>query len=285
MKIKELLEDGRKKLIQQNEPYRLSKILLKYLLKVDDNYLVVHQDEDVEQNIEEEFYKKINLLEKGKPVQYITNHQEFMKMKFYVDENVLIPQPDTEILVEEILNICRKQSYCSLRNKRSYRILDLCAGSGAIGISLAQYIENTYVIMSDISDKALEISKKNAMQNKVEDKCEFIHSDMFENIDGKFDIIVSNPPYIKTEVIKTLDKQVQNEPVIALDGGEDGLEFYRTIIRQAYKHLNASGILALEIGYDQKQEVLKLLKEGGKYKNIYSKKDLSGNDRVVICNV
>ena len=285
MKIKELLEDGRKNLIEYDEPYRLSKILIKYLLKIDDNYLVIHQDDDVEQNIEEEFYKKMNLLKTGKPIQYITNNQEFMKMKFYVDENVLIPQPDTEILVEEILDICKKQSSCSLTNKRSYRMLDLCTGSGAIGISLAKYMENNHVIMSDISDKALEISKKNAMQNKVEDKCEFVHSDMFENIGGKFDIIVSNPPYIKTDVIKILDKQVQNEPTVALNGGQDGLKFYRTIIQQAYKHLNTSGILALEIGYDQKQEVLKLLKESGKYKNIYSKKDLSGNDRVVICNV
>lgn len=285
MKIKEILEDGRRNLIEYDEPYKLSKMLLKHLLKIEDNYLIVHQDDDVEQNIEEEFYKKMNLLKMGKPIQYITNNQEFMKMKLYVDENVLIPQPDTEILVEEILNICQKQSSCSLQNKRSYRMLDLCTGSGAIGISLAKYIENNHVIMSDISDKALEISKKNAMQNKVEDKCEFIHSDMFENIDGKFDIIVSNPPYIKTEVIKTLDKQVQNEPIIALDGGEDGLEFYKSIIDQAYKYLNANGILALEIGYDQQQEVLKLLKKSGKYKNIYSKKDLSGNDRVVICNV
>ena len=283
MKIKELLEDGRKNLIEYDEPYRLSKILIKYLLKIDDNYLVIHQDDDVEQNIEEEFYKKMNLLKMGKPIQYITNNQEFMKMKFYVDENVLIPQPDTEILVEEILNICRKQSYCSLRNKRSYRILDLCAGSGAIGISLAQYIENTYVIMSDISDKALEISKKNAMQNKVENKCVFIKSDMFENIDGKFDIIVSNPPYIKTEVIKTLDKQVQNEPTIALDGGKDGLKYYRIIAEQAYQYLNKNGILALEIGYDQKEAVIRLLEEKGEYTDIYSKKDLAGNNRIIIC--
>lgn len=282
MKIKEILEDGRRNLIEYDEPYKLSKMLLKHLLKIEDNYLVVHQDDDVEQNIEEEFYKKMNLLEMGKPIQYITNNQEFMKMKFYVDENVLIPQPDTEILVEEILNICKKQSS---QNKRFYRMLDLCTGSGAIGISLAKYIENNHLIMSDISEKALEIAKKNTIQNHVEDKCEFIHSDMFKNINGKFDIIVSNPPYIKTDVIKTLDKQVQNEPIIALDGGEDGLEFYKSIIDQAYKYLNTNGILALEIGYDQKQEVLKLLKKSGKYKNIYSKKDLSGNDRVVICNV
>lgn len=280
MKIKELLEDGRKKLIQQNEPYRLSKILLKYLLKVDDNYLVVHQDEDVEQNIEEEFYKKINLLEKGKPVQYITNHQEFMKMKFYVDENVLIPQPDTEILVEEILDICKKQSS---QNKRFYRMLDLCTGSGAIGISLAKYVENSKITMSDISLKALEIAKKNATQNHVENKCVFIKSDMFENIDGKFDIIVSNPPYIKTEVIKTLDKQVQNEPTIALDGGKDGLKYYRIIAEQAYQYLNKNGILALEIGYDQKEAVIRLLEEKGEYTDIYSKKDLAGNNRIIIC--
>lgn len=159
----------------------------------------------------------------------------------------------------------------------------MCAGSGAIGISIAKYLVNVDVTMSDISKKALETAKKNAIKNNVEDKCKFIQSDMLENIEDKFDIIVSNPPYIKTEIIKELDIEVQNEPIIALDGGQDGLKFYRIIIEQAYKYLNKNGILALEIGYDQKEEVIKLLKESGKYKDIYSKQDLAGNDRIVVC--
>ena len=144
-------------------------------------------------------------------------------------------------------------------------------------------LENSKITMSDISLKALEIAKKNATQNHVENKCVFIKSDMFENIDGKFDIIVSNPPYIKTEVIKTLDKQVQNEPTIALDGGKDGLKYYRIIAEQAYQYLNKNGILALEIGYDQKEAVIRLLEEKGEYTDIYSKKDLAGNNRIIIC--
>lgn len=282
MKIKELLEYGRKNLIENDEPYRLSKILLKHLLKVEDSYLVIHPDLEVEKKLAEEFYNEINLLNEGKPIQYITNNQEFMKMNFYVDENVLIPQPDTEILVEEIIDICRGRS-CACPKK--IRILDLCTGSGAIGISLAKYTENSEITMSDISSKALEITKKNAIKNNVIERCNFIQSDMFENINDKFDIIVSNPPYIKTEIIKELDIEVQNEPLIALDGGQDGLKFYRIIIEQVCKYLNKNGILALEIGYDQKEEVMRLLKESGKYTDIYSKKDLSGNDRVIVCKL
>lgn len=280
MKIKELLEFVRNNLIEKEEPIRLSKMLLKDLLKVDDSYLVIHQDMEVEKDIEEKFSKGINLLNEGKPIQYITNNQEFMKINFYVDENVLIPQPDTEILVEEIIDIYRGRS-CACPKK--IRILDLCTGSGAIGISLAKYIENSEITMSDISSNALEIAKKNAIKNHLEDKCNCIQSDMFKNIEDKFDIIVSNPPYIKTEGIKVLDKEVQNEPLIALDGGQDGLDFYRKIAQEAWKYLEAEGILALEIGYDQKEEVVKLLKGSGKYTDIYSKKDLSGNDRIVVC--
>ena len=137
--------------------------------------------------------------------------------------------------------------------------------------------------MSDISIKALEIAKKNATQNDVIDKSLFINSDMFENIKDKFDIIASNPPYIKTEIISTLDKEVQNEPKLALDGGKDGLDFYKIIANEAWKYLKIYGILAIEIGYDQKEEVIKLLESTGRYKDIYYKKDLNCNNRVIIC--
>lgn len=295
MKIKELLEYGKNNLIECDEPYRLSKILLKYMLKVEDSYLVIYQDVEVEKDIEEKFYKGINLLKEGKPIQYITNNQEFMKMNFYVDENVLIPQPDTEILVEEIIDICKGRS-CAFPMKndklnvgadasvcpKKCNILDICTGSGAIGVSLAKSIENSNITMSDISSKALEIAKKNAEKNNVMERCKFIQSDMFENINEKFDVIVSNPPYIKTEVINQLDKQVKNEPILALDGGQNGLEFYKIIAKEAWKYLKQDGLLALEIGYDQKEEVIKLLKESSKYIDIYSKKDLAENDRIIV---
>ena len=277
MKIKEILEYGRNNLINKEEPLRLSKMLLKHLLNVTDSYLVINNDEELNLEIEEEFKEGIKLLNEGRPLQYITNHQEFMKLDFYVDSNVLIPQPDTEILVEEVLNILGKDY--SKKN-----VLDLCTGSGAIGVSIAKYTKNI-VTMSDISENALEIAKKNAVSNQVIDNCKFILSDMFEDIEGKFDIIVSNPPYIKTEVINTLETEVQNEPILALDGGIDGLDFYKVIAQNAYKYLNKDGVLALEIGYDQKEEVINLLELEGKYIEIYSKKDLGDNDRIIVCKL
>lgn len=274
MKVKELLEYGRNNLIK-DDSYKLSKILLKHLLNVTDSYLIINNEEQLSLEIEEKFKKAVKLLNEGMPLQYITNKQEFMKLNFYVDSNVLIPQPDTEILVEEVLNILGE-------NSENKNVLDLCTGSGAIGISIAKYSDNI-VTMTDISKNALEIAKNNAKNNEVSEKCKFILSDMFENIEEKFDLIVSNPPYIKSDVINTLDKEVQNEPIIALDGGKDGLNFYKNIAENAYKHLSKNGILALEIGYDQKEEVINLLNLSGHYKNIYCKKDLSGNNRVIIC--
>ena len=278
MKIKEVLEYGKNNLIEKEEGLRLSKMLLKHLINVNDSYLIINSDKEIDLSVEEKFKEGIELLKNGIPIQYITNYQEFMGLSFYVDSNVLIPQPDTEILVEEVLDILKKDS------DKKKLVLDLCTGSGAIGISIAKYSEGS-VMMSDISKKALEIAKKNAERNEVADKCNFILSDMFESIDEKFDIIVSNPPYIKKEVISTLDKEVQNEPHLALDGGEDGLDFYKIIAENAYKYLNKDGILALEIGYDQKEEVISLLEKVGQYKEIYCKKDLGNNDRIIVCKL
>jgi len=277
MKIKEILEYGKNNLIEKEEGLRLSKILLKHLLNTSDSYLVINSDKELELHIEEKIKEGIELLKKGIPLQYITNHQEFMGLSFYVDSNVLIPQPDTENLVEEVLDILKKD----LDKKR---VLDLCTGSGAIGVSIAKYSKSS-VIMSDISKNALEIAKKNATSNGAIDKCNFVLSDTFEDIEGKFDVIVSNPPYIKTKVINTLDVEVQNEPMLALDGGEDGLNFYKIIAEKAYKYLNKDGILALEIGYDQKEEVMALLEKVGKYTDIYCKKDLGNNDRIIVCKL
>lgn len=276
MKIKEILEYGRNNLIQKEEPLRLSKILLKHLLNASESYLIINSDEELDLEVEKKFFEGIELLKQGTPLQYITKTQEFMKLDFYVDSNVLIPQPDTEILVEEVINILNKEE--SKKN-----ILDLCTGSGAIGVSIAKYADSVSVTMSDISKNALEIAKKNSVSNAVMDKCNFVLSDMLKNIEEKFDIIVSNPPYIKSKIIKTLDKEVQNEPILALDGGEDGLKFYKVIAENAYKYLNEDGILALEIGYDQREELINLLEKEGNYTDIYSKEDLSGNDRVVFC--
>ena len=275
MKIEEALQTAIKELKNNkiSAPIVKARMLLVNTLNVTKEYLVINSKEEVNEEAIKKFTEGINKLIKGCPLQYITNHQEFMKLDFYVDESVLIPRADTEILVEEVISSCD--------NEKEYKILDLCTGSGAIGISLARYIQNSHVTCTDISIKALEIAKKNAKANNTEN-IEFIESDMFENIKESFDIIVSNPPYIVKDVIATLDKEVQNEPYIALDGGEDGLDFYKTIANNAYVYLQKGGKLFLEIGYDQKEQVMKLLETSKKYKDIYSKKDLYNNDRIVV---
>ena len=277
MTIKELILYGTKKLKENNiESANLqAKILIIYLLKTQKEYLIINEDKELNKEIEEKYKKNINKIIDGLPIQYITKNQEFMKLNFYVDKNVLIPQPDTEILVEETINLSK--------NIENVKILDICTGSGAIAISLAKYINNAKIIATDISEKAIKIAKKNAKENKVEEKIQFIISDMFNEIQNQeFDIIVSNPPYIEKNVIETLSKQVKNEPYIALNGGEDGLDFYKILSNNAYKFLKKDGYLCLEIGYNQKKDVEQLLKKENKYKDIYSKKDLEYNDRIII---
>lgn len=276
MKVEELLKYGKFELEKNKieDASIIAKILIQYVLKIDKNKIIIEKEKEVEKIKEEEYKKYIKEIVQGKPIQYIINNQEFMKLNFFVNENVLIPQPDTEILVEKVLEIVKE-------NMES-KILDICTGSGAIGISLAYYLNKAKLTVADISSKALEISKINAKRNNVEEKIKFINSDMFEKIEEKYNIIVSNPPYIKTNIIPTLDKQVQNEPYIALDGGKDGLKFYRILINEAPKHLEKDGILIFEIGYDQKEDIENLVKENKNYKSMQVIKDLSQNDRVVI---
>lgn len=201
-----------------------------------------------------------------------------MKLNFFVNENVLIPRQDTEVLVEEAIQIAK-----SINAKN---ILDLCTGSGAIAVSLAKYLKDVQITATDISKEALRVAKKNAVSNEVEQKITFIESDLFKKLTNtKFDIIISNPPYIKKDIIKSLSKDVQNEPHIALDGGYDGLKFYRLISNMAIEHLTLGGYLCLEIGYDQKESVLEILKEHPQYVKTYCKKDLFDNDRVVVTKI
>ena len=277
MKIEELLREGKKVLEKNNieEASIISRSLLQYVLKIDRNKLVINKDEEVENNKENEYIGYIKEVAAGKPVQYITNKQEFMGLSFFVDENVLIPQPDTEILVEEAIKYANQI-------KENVEILDMCTGSGCIGVALAKHVKNAEVTLVDISTKALEVAKKNAKENEVKEKVNFIQSDMFENIKSKFDVIVSNPPYIKTKVINELDLQVQNEPHLALDGGENGLKFYEILINEAPKYLKENGKIFLEIGYDQKKEVEELARNSKLYKEIETVKDLSNNDRVIV---
>ncbi|MBQ3409538.1 MAG: peptide chain release factor N(5)-glutamine methyltransferase [Clostridia bacterium] len=279
VKVEELLKYGRQYLKQNNiEDYDLIlKILIEYVFKINKNKIIIYKDNELDEEKCEEYKYMIKKIADGTPLQYIVNHQEFMSLNFYVDENVLIPQPDTELIVEEVIN--------EYSNKKC-KILDLCTGSGAIGISLAKYINNAEVFATDISKKAIQISKLNAEKNFVWKRMTFIESDMFENLKEKnFDAIVSNPPYIETNVIEKLSNQVQSEPYIALDGGEDGLKFYRIIVDEAYKYLKNDGKIFLEIGYNQKDTVGELISKSGKYCDMYSKKDLGGNDRLIVATV
>ncbi len=277
MQIKEVMRKGMIKLKTNGiqEPNLKSRLLMQYILNRPREYLLVHDDKQLTLRQEVNYFKAIKKLLDGVPLQHITHRQEFMKLMFYVDENVLIPRPDTEILVEEVIKIAKKIN--------AKKILDLCTGSGAIAISLAKYIEGSQITATDISRKALSIAKLNAANNNVEDKITFVSSNLFQNIpEEKYDIIVSNPPYIKRKVIEKLDKEVKKEPIIALDGGNDGLEFYKKIVDNAYEYLKYKGYLCLEIGYDQKDEVTKLIENEGKYIDTYSKKDLYDNDRIII---
>lgn len=278
MTIKEMLSKGMIILKGNNidSPKLKARLLLQYILKKPRQYLIVYDNEEVGKKEQWEYFVNIEKLANGVPLQHITHHQEFMKMDFYVNENVLIPRPDTEILVEEAIKIAKKMN--------QPKILDLCTGSGAIAISIAKNVPDAEVYAIDISQKALDVANKNAKE--LDAKVKFIKSNLFNKMNKmKFDIIVSNPPYIKKDVISCLSKEVQKEPELALDGGIDGLDFYRKITEQAIDYLKLGSYLCFEIGYDQKDEVLDIIKKQEHYSNIYCKKDLGGNDRVIVTQV
>ena len=247
--------------------YNILKQLIMFVLNFSsDKDLVLNNDLELNKDEEEKILMHIEDIKSGKPIQYITNKQAFYKDTFFVNENVLIPQPDTEVLVEKAIDILKNM-------KSDARVLDLCTGSGAIAISIKKEMPNIKMYASDISLKALDVAKKNAKDilNENENAIEFVESNMFENINESFDLIVSNPPYIKHDEISNLEKEVQAEPHIALDGGEDGLDFYRII----KKNENKAKVILFEIGYDQGEDILKIFPDAKIYK------DYAGNDRVV----
>ena len=277
MTISEAIKKGMIELKNENieEPKLKSRLLMQSILNQTRQYVIVNDMEELEKNKEEQYFSAIKILKKGIPIEHITHQKEFMKLNFFVDKNVLIPRQDTEILVEEVIKIAQKTN--------AKKILDLCTGSGAIAVSLAKYLPQSEITAIDISNDALKIAKKNAVSNNVENQITFISSDMFTNLnEEKFDIIVSNPPYIKTNVIDNLDIQVKNEPHIALDGGKDGLYFYKKITNESYQYLKYKGFLCLEIGFDQKIDVIELIENTNNFDGTYSKKDLYDNDRIII---
>lgn len=278
MTIKEIIIKYSKELENISDTPRLDvELLLKRALgDVDSMYIRMYLDKELREEQEKYFLEMMKDRLNQRPIAYILENREFMGLDFFVREGVLIPRPDTETLVEEIINICN--------NKTGLNILDIGTGSGAITVSLAKYLDKSHVVSVDISDIALEIASKNAISNKVDERIDFIKSDVFSNVsrENKFDIIVSNPPYIKKSDISGLDRQVKDfEPYNALEGGEDGLDFYRKITKESREFLNENGILAYEVGHDQASDVSKIMQQNG-FKGIYTKSDLQGFERVVI---
>ena len=280
MTIMEAIKKGMIELKNANieTPKLKARLLMQFTLNKPRQYIIVNDLNELTVKEENQYFSAIKKMRQGVPLEHINHQREFMKLNFLVTKDVLIPRPDTEILVEEIIR--------KAENIPNPVILDLCTGSGAIAVSLAKYIKNVHICAVDISSKALEIAKKNAELNGVKNNIEFIESNLFDKIkERKFDIIVSNPPYIETETIKTLSKDVQSEPKIALDGGKDGLDFYRKIADSGSKYLNRQGYICLEIGYNQRIAVRQILENKKRYVNINCIKDLCGNDRVVTAQI
>ena len=243
--------------------------LLEWCTGVNRSHYLAWPEEAISPEQEEQYRQTLNQRERRIPLQQITGEQEFMGLSFYVNEHVLIPRQDTEVLVEETAKF--------LKDGMSF--LDLCTGSGCILLSLLHLRAGAEGTGADLSPEALKVAAQNRERLGV--KAELIESDLFDKIEGTFDVIVSNPPYLKREEIETLMDEVRlHEPYMALDGHEDGLYFYRKIAEEAPKHLRAGGGLFLEIGWDQGESVSELLREQG-FSDVKVVKDLAGLDRVV----
>ena len=283
MEINALLREGVRRMGSREylNPTLDSVLLLSYLLNVDKIYIYTHGREEVSSEIVDKFFSFVEKRREGYPMNYILKEKEFMGLKFYIEEGVLIPRPDTEILVEYILNMIEEKFGSSPLN-----IVDIGAGSGCISLSLAWYIKNAFVYSIDRDDKALKLTGENIKRLGLSSKVKLLKSDLFEGIkslqlEGKIDIIVSNPPYIPPKVIETLQPEVKDyEPRGALDGGEDGLCYYRRIIPDSKVYLKNNGIVAFEIGFDQEDVRNIFLREG--FSNVDILKDLQGLDRVIV---
>ena len=252
-----------------------ARLLLEAVCGTNRNDLLVHGEQPVEPEAEEKYFGWIGKRAGRIPLQQLTGEQDFMGLTFAVNEHVLIPRQDTEILVEEVL----KELHDGMR------ILDMCTGSGCILLSLLHYSNDCEGLGVDLSAEALEVAGRNVLKVLTPEKAEhahFLQSDLFEKVEGKFEIIVSNPPYIASAEVEKLMPEVRDhEPRMALDGTEDGLHFYRRIIEEAGKHLVSSGMLFFEIGYDQGQAVSELMRTEG-YCEVQVVQDYAGLDRVVL---
>ena len=244
-------------------------LLLEMVAKIDRSFYFTHINEEVDPEVLTEYERVLEKRAEHVPLQYITGEQEFMGMTFKVNSNVLIPRQDTETLVEEALKVIEPQM----------EVLDLCTGSGCILLSILKNAPTVRGTGSDISKQALLVAKENAKLHDLD--ADWVRGNLFDNVSGSFDVIVSNPPYIAQAEIPALMPEVaQFEPIEALDGGPDGLDYYRRITEEAPAYLKENGYLIFEIGYDQGEAVCQLMKEAG-FQDVAVMKDLAGNDRVV----
>lgn len=286
MRIREMLKNGIERLTacDIDNAENDARLLAMYVLDMDYSRLVLEMNTEVADDRYDEYIKLINKRETHYPCQYITGTAGFMGYEFEVAENVLIPRPETELLVEKAVAIT-KQITDSGMSRNCVRALDMCTGTGCIGISYSLFTKDLYnhninVTLSDISEYAIALATRN--NDKHNAACSIVKSDLFENIDGTYNIIMSNPPYIRSDEIEELMEEVKCfEPRLALDGTEDGLYFYRRIIKEAREYLDEGGYLLFEIGYDQYEAVQGLLVDNG-YRDIELIKDYAGLDRIVL---
>ncbi|MCQ2518636.1 MAG: peptide chain release factor N(5)-glutamine methyltransferase [Lachnospiraceae bacterium] len=272
MNYRENYENGIKILkdISKDEAVLESRLLLEHVCGTDSNTLFAHPDREVSSDEETRFTELLRERATGRPIQYILGSWDFMGLEFNVNPSTLIPRQDTETLVEEVMKYLKDGS----------EILDMCTGSGCILLSLLHYSNECRGVGADINPRAVSLARENAAKLGIE--AEFVESDMFESISGKFDFIVSNPPYIESATIETLDCKVKEfEPVAALDGGEDGLVFYRILCNECGKYLKVGGMVFFEIGYNQGESVKNLLQDAG-FRDIRIVSDLAGLPRVAI---
>ena len=306
MKTRILINEGEYRLTKAGvmDAHIDAEELYCYLKGCDKVVLFLMKEEEADKETEEAYFKLIEKRASRIPLQHITGKQEFMGFNFKVSPDVLIPRQDTEVLVTEAAKLLRDERKAAAHSKSKSRrglfmlfsappgqeVLDLCCGSGAIGISLAKICEDLSVTATDISEAAIELAKENAKANRVE--VEFLQGDLYEALRGadkgkrvwSFDMIISNPPYIKTNTIAMLQEEVKDhEPMLALDGGRDGLDYYRRIVADAHLYLKDGGWLMLEIGYDQGEDLRKLIMETGQFSTPEVIHDLAGRDRVVQC--
>lgn len=295
LSVKEILTIGERRLADAGvaDSALDSRLLYCFMRGITRTQLILMYQNILEDRLCDEYFRLVDERASGRPLQYITGTQEFMGLEFDVNESVLIPRQDTETMVEDVISVVKEGKLRGDEtegiSRREWDILDLCTGSGAIGISLAKLLTGLKISVtcSDASRDALEVARKNAGKLGVSKNVKFAEGDMFAPFAGRFkkkrfDLIVSNPPYIESSVIPTLQTEVRDhEPMSALDGGEDGLDFYRIIARDAGDFLKKKGVILLEIGCDQGEAVMALLDEAGIYTDIRCLKDLAGKDRII----